>query len=394
MMRVFLILASLSVALAGCDNDCSGHGICGDSTKDQSKRGQCICYPGWGLGEEADSLPGDCSSRVCEYSWAWADGPTSTGLRHSYTECGGKGHCNRDSGECECFEGYEGSACQRSACANDCSGHGRCQFIEDFGFGVSSNDNLGDVIDIMNQGYVTTYAYYGWDRGMTRGCLCDPEWGDFDCSKRLCPYGNDPMDAREDLDSAPKAETQSIYFQSYDNRVDINTANDAKWDKTFALSFKTKLNETFTTHPIRYLKQRTSGYADCRDMVLDIEYALQSLPSRPIDEVKVACHCEGETAHGYSAPYHTQCNVTFTGERVQGNQNLLMIHTQECSSGCTPLISGMDLQANVAKVKDEENSDLNSWECSNRGKCDYETGVCNCYEHYFGHNCNNNLKIM
>lgn len=45
-------------------------------------------------------------------------------------ECSDAGLCDRDTGECRCFDGYDGSACQRSACPNDCSGHGQCRSNE------------------------------------------------------------------------------------------------------------------------------------------------------------------------------------------------------------------------------------------------------------------------
>jgi hypothetical protein len=31
---------------------------------------------------------------------------------HYYMECSNKGMCDRDSGLCECFGGYDGSSCQ------------------------------------------------------------------------------------------------------------------------------------------------------------------------------------------------------------------------------------------------------------------------------------------
>lgn len=43
---------------------------------------------------------------------------------HPNTECSSAGICNRKRGECECFEGYTGAACQRKTCKDDCNGRG------------------------------------------------------------------------------------------------------------------------------------------------------------------------------------------------------------------------------------------------------------------------------
>lgn len=45
---------------------------------------------------------------------------------HPLVECSNRGYCDREYGECVCFPNYEGIACERSSCPNDCSGAGIC----------------------------------------------------------------------------------------------------------------------------------------------------------------------------------------------------------------------------------------------------------------------------
>jgi len=86
---------------------------------------------------------------------------------HFYAECSGKGTCNRDSGECECYDGYSGSGCSTMACPNDCSGHGVCKRLKE------QNSN-----------------YIAWDRQKTTTCVCDPGYTNNDCSGRVCASGD------------------------------------------------------------------------------------------------------------------------------------------------------------------------------------------------------------
>jgi hypothetical protein len=146
LLVVFLGLIAL-INANSCDNACSGHGICGTNSV-------CQCYEGWGMGLSLDS--GDCSQRICPFEYAWADTPDRVGNHHKYIECSAKGICNRDRGECECFPGYEGKACARTTCHNDCSGHGIC--------------NEYGVCD----------CYSGWGIGLSI------DGGD--CSQRICPF--------------------------------------------------------------------------------------------------------------------------------------------------------------------------------------------------------------
>ena len=103
-------------------------------------------------------------------------------------ECSGKGTCERKTGKCSCFEGYEGEACQRTSCPNQCSNHGRClplkQIAEDI-----KDDNTNFYGDFMNDvQYETTF-----DATQSQGCVCDPGWFGADCSLQRCPSFSDPM---------------------------------------------------------------------------------------------------------------------------------------------------------------------------------------------------------
>ncbi|CAE7545369.1 Ocm2 [Symbiodinium microadriaticum] len=282
---------------------------------------------------------GDCSDRICPFELAWVDTPLQSGLRHRYAECAGRGICNRDTAECECFEGYEGKGCQRTVCPNDCSGHGTCEYLEDLTYAAVEFDYRHKEFLQESQGF----TYYGWDSHKTRGCVCDPEYADVDCSKRMCPYGTDVMDAREDLTRDTRYQTQRISFV---HNSGVSTLDGS----TYALTFKSKLNETFTTIPLVF------DSTDILSMANEMEAALHNLPNGVIDGVHV---------HTGLTTNELVANVTFTGDSNQG-------------------IAVTAMTGNVTMIQD---ADYNSFECGRRGKCDYDTGICQCFEGFTGPSC-------
>lgn len=393
-----LLLATVATVYSACDNHCSGHGTC--NTDDV-----CTCYDNWGIGQAHDS--GDCSERVCPYELAWVDDPNRNGKFHKYAECSGRGLCDRATGECQCFDGYEGKACARTTCPNDCSGHGTCEYIEDMSFGATWTD-------YSVKGFHTdskTFEFSSWDAGKTRGCVCDATYGDIDCSKRMCPYGNDILDVRDDLSTSIKYHVQTLVFVPNENTTssystDDNTAYDPNGNtaaqqgaqnirhlqgETFALTFTSKLNETFTTIPIVF------DVVDTEDMKVDIQLALLSLPNKVIDGVSVGVSLGQTDTERTGRAFASVTDsvivaVTFTGPSVQGPQNFLQVHDYECSSGCTPKLTGLSLNYkydyHTSNITTTMLADWNSYECGRRGKCDYETGLCQCFAGYFGDNCN------
>ena len=102
-------------------NDCNGHGKCHLATM------RCQCFEGWGSATDiAQYKAPDCSERVCPSGRSWGDLPTGEFTAHALAECSDRGFCNRETGACECEPGFEGEACQRLGCPEDCSGHGQC----------------------------------------------------------------------------------------------------------------------------------------------------------------------------------------------------------------------------------------------------------------------------
>uniref|UniRef100_A0A6V1R2D4 EGF-like domain-containing protein n=1 Tax=Heterosigma akashiwo TaxID=2829 RepID=A0A6V1R2D4_HETAK len=210
-MKLFILAAALALLpaiMAECPNACSGHGSCGQWD-------QCECCMNW--------QGADCSERTCPFGQAFADVPTGDldasntistpsdkviigstvypfGIPeqypntqdnegHFYAECSSKGLCNREEGLCECFTGYEGTACQRASCPNSCSGHGTCETIKE----LSEDKEDGDDYSVLDWSAIGSFEYQLWDRVKTMGCKCDSLYTGPDCSEKKCALGVDPL---------------------------------------------------------------------------------------------------------------------------------------------------------------------------------------------------------
>ena len=132
--------------------------------------------------------------------------------------------------------------------------------------------------------------------------------------------------------------------------------------------------------PINFIARQ----AECHKLVLAVQNALLSLPNGVVDGVTVAASC-GVTKSSVCSTY---VNVTFTGTSVQGDQYPLTVDITTCGDGCTPKLSGLELQSRTMNSTTVQHSDFNSYECGRRGKCDYSTGQCTCFSGYTGLACN------
>lgn len=366
-MKLVALVLSLLLhsANSACDNDCSGHGEC--------DCGFCQCYDNWGVGEAHDT--GDCSDRVCPYELAFADQPYA-GERRNYRECAGNGICDRTRGECECFDGYEGKSCNRATCPNDCSGHGRCRFLGEMSIGATEYD-LGHDSHTRSE---PLFEYAGYDLNYLRGCHCDAEYIGADCSQRMCPFSRDAMDRKENQLRDDNINVQRIRI-THEGDMDLVSGN------TFALVFRSRLNETYTTIPIVF------NPSEPGTMASHIKDALLALPRQVVSDIQV--HADDNYVAGSDTPDTFTANITFIGQGNQGFQHLIEFENVPCAAGCTPQLTGLNLYPTTglasasftANITEIIAGDLGSYECGRRGKCDYETGVCECFSGFTGEFC-------
>lgn len=169
---------------------------------------------------------------------AWAvDGE----LPHGYAECAGKGICDRGTGTCACFDGYEGRGCERSSCPSGCSGHGKCRLIADLpGYSTARNTEH----DVGSN----TWTAYGWDEKAISACVCDGGYMGPDCSQRVCPFGDDPMTVCE------QGDLQQVQRVRYSIRGDFSAGtalgSARLQNDQFAMRFKSYADEVFYTSAV------------------------------------------------------------------------------------------------------------------------------------------------
>jgi len=140
----------------------------------------------------SQSLESDSGSSIA-YTTATGDfGQWDANGAHNIIECAGQGTCDRATGECKCFPGYEGEACTRTACPNQCSGHGTC--LSAARLAADAKSVTGTTALEAAFGGNANLAYNtAWDSNKHYGCKCDLGFRGPDCSLQECPSDYDPL---------------------------------------------------------------------------------------------------------------------------------------------------------------------------------------------------------
>jgi len=172
------------------------------------------------------------------YGLAREDNTVEWNEAHFYRECSNKGTCDRTTGQCACYPGFEGEGCRRITCPNDCSNHGQC-----VNMAVSNAD------------------YGAWDEKKTVECQCDPGYTGADCSLRKCPQGSDPI-------ATVYINDDSVY------KIQWGQVSGKKWGATqggaplefpndqvhWTMSYKDDFGDIWTTSAVTtYYQLRTAG---------------------------------------------------------------------------------------------------------------------------------------
>lgn len=332
--------------------------------------------------------------------------------KHMYAECSNAGICNRNTGDCECFPGYEGSSCQRRSCPKStdgaiCSSHGVCV-----------------------PGYKDKQASKNaWELRKFYKCRCDDGYTGYDCSERTCQKGVDPLEVNNMF--------MNYKFSLPHNHTDVKRAladpNPRPTPNTMVpFYFDIEFDGVKYVSPFissRDINQICTGTVETvynKTIALnfqeEIRRALQTLP--PISQSSVLLSCNQEEINA-TDPTHEEDNinkvlVTISVEYTDFDafkSSILSVHEMYDSidagdfhsdnmTDSMPYHTGAEfvtskegdpsktyLEEVVSVATKEYAKEAKSYECSRRGKCNKNTGLCECFYGFYGSACNMQLKL-
>lgn len=416
-MNLFLFfIAILSLVLsAQCPNDCSGHGSC---TKSQT----CSCYDGYTFG--------DCSGRTCAFGNIYVNPDSkSNGLSsdkdesNRFLECSGKGVCDRSRGVCECFEGFEGDACNRLSCPNNCNNHGLCVPVKHLTLN-SNSDGSSQYEKNYDYALVDNSAEYSKQRkdgSLSYACVCDGEYEGYDCSEKKCASGYSATSDCEESSSKSVQKFSGLQVGTSENGRDSTNAYKclAYLEYTDMLGRKW-YSDRFCTYCEAY--NNPSGNAACTQTgILGWKEALKRLPVGVIDpDTTVKCiggsnhdECKeveitfGSQQTGRQNPLklitYTDLTDSTTGKLYPGGNTPSGFHgmsTTEIPDGSTKTaiqIGGTYYYISYGDTNKGDyatTSGVKPTVCAGNGECNKETGLCDCYSGFYGIACTMTEDMM
>jgi len=274
-------------------------------------------------------------------------------------ECADQGACDRATGLCECFPGFTGSACHRTACPDDCSGHGTCRSNKDFAydFAIAKSHQLLQTdlsTEMFKENYVATYDDVlngAWDSTHLYGCLCDRGYRGANCALIECPSSADPLDDR------CSTEEDEYTVENFQVQKFAATGSEG-WRHAYVDS---KSNE----------------------QIPDICNVAANLGA-PFNGAGVGAKCMA-----VRGPNGERCKYTAW---VRGPGGPADVHGPWCkqtdSHGVWEKYGPGDKNSHFYNGKVYACfGAMSGMDCSGRGICDYSTGQCSCFSGYSGTSC-------
>lgn len=332
---------------------CYGNGIC----LGLEGNFECKCIRG---------TYGDCQARQCPVGKAWFHEPAVDEVAHDiYTECSSMGICDRGNGQCTCRAGYEGAACDRLSCpgristSSDCNGRGRCISMRNLA--LQHRDAYQSPDPVVYGSRASDPST--WDADMIYGCFPD-EYGIVDGDKRIvtpsgadltryeCPVGYNVRLLDKVL---ARNATSSMLVTNYTNSREIQSIRCDAASGYFRLSFRGE----------------TSPKIFVNASAVDLQTALQTM--RTMGQVEVV----------FDAGLSELC-TTDNPYLIHATPNLAHV-TFITQLGQVPLLTVSDSQLlgrwrTVTVQHEQVGSPEGLLECAGKGDCDYNTGVCRCWD--------------
>lgn len=288
------------------------------------------------------------------------EGYVTNDRAHRYAECSNAGICDRTTGVCQCFNGFEGSSCQRKTCPSNtngvCSGHGSC---------ISSSIALQYI-----SGGGTTLS--GWEYDKFYTCMCDEGWKNMDCSARICPKGLNPS-----AGTPPNFEyTYKLPIQEYDN------------DKTIKITpshfFRYKFNNHVYTSPsvgakLAPTKDATDSNSKISEIQEEIRKTIAVIP--PLSQSRVVITSSDNT---YVSPLTVHIYADYIDYDLFYNDKNSYLHVYFNKNEPKEAEKVSDTLPKDSKGEDIKRDPT---ECSSKGICNTESGLCECMTGYYGIAC-------
>ncbi|CAM9637241.1 unnamed protein product, partial [Phaeothamnion confervicola] len=230
-------------------------------------------------------------------------------------------------------------------CPNDCSGHGTCYNMADMAKFYGP-----DYIQPGDGGDGVGPTYDNWDAAATVSCVCDTGYFGADCTKRMCPKGDDPLTIGQN-----------------ERSVVVDVSSSTRFNGTMRITFNGETTQL----------EAGDSFGDFD--ASDCEAAFESLAN--VYDVDCAA---------VSASHGVALTVTFVSWPVFPHENNLFYHTGNPDiTAFTCDISGLTNSSDLAcTITDDEADDIEEYDfCSRRGTCNFNTGLCGCRDGWTGANC-------